>query len=119
MASRDFGLARYEFKQVNGKGRTFVAFQTPSSLVRATQYETTNGIAAGILLPYYAAQAAGILGQMKVELPVDGTDLDRALALFDAYQFREVPIDDDGNELPSDEGGEPDPTAPRTPASAS
>lgn len=118
MAARDFGLVRYEFKRANGKGRTFIAFQTPSALVRATRRDSDNAFEAGMLMAYYSAQAAGILGQMKVDFPQEGSDLDRALALGDAYQFREVPLDDDGNPIGSD-GADADPTAPRTPASAS
>ena len=119
MASRDFGLVRYEFKRANGKGRTFIAFQTPSALVRSTMVDPDNPFAQGELLAYYSAQAAGIIGQMKVDMPSDCTDMDRALALFDAYNFRIVPLDDEGRELPSEGEGEPDPTAPSSPASAS
>ena len=118
MASRDFGLARYEFKRANGKGRVFKAFQTPSALVRATRADTANPYEAAELMAYYSAQAAGIVGQMGVDLPPDGSDLDRALALFDAYQFREVPLDDDGNPVAEGDVG-PDPTGPSSPASAS
>ena len=119
MASRDFGLVKYQFKKVDGKGRVFTAFQTPSALVRASRVDTSNPFEAGALLAYYSAQAAGIVGQMRVDMPEDGSELDRALALLDAYQFKEIPIDDDGNEVAPDEGGDPDPTAPSSPASAS
>lgn len=109
MASRDFGLVRYEFKRANGKGRVFKAFQTPSALVRATRDDSLNPFEAASLMAYYSAQAAGILGQMGVTWEADATDLERALALFDAYQFREVPVDDDGNEV-ADGGSDSDPT---------
>lgn len=119
MASRDFGLVKYEFKRVNGKGRTFVAYQTPSAMVRATMADQDNPLEQGALLAYYSAQAAGIFGQMKVDMPPEASDMDRALALFDAYNFRLVPLDDEGRELSADDAGEPDPTVPRPPASAS
>ena len=118
MAGRDFGLVRYEFKRVDGKGKVLVAHQTPSALVRAARDDSLTPFEAAALMAYYSAQAAGILDQMKADLPTGGPDVDRALALLDAYQFREVPLDDDGNPV-ADGGAEPDPTGPRTPASAS
>lgn len=117
--SRDFGLVKYEFKRVNGKGRRFIAWQTPAAFVNATRNEDLNPFEAGAVTAYLSAQAAGIVGQMNVDLPADGSDLDRAMALLDAYTFREIPTDDDGNELKPDEPSEPDPTAPSSPASAS
>ena len=117
MASRDFDLVRYEYKRVDGKGRVLTAHQTPSAIVRASKADTDTDIESGMLLAYYSAQAAGILGQMKFGAPDGASDLDRALALFDSYTFTAVALDDDGN--PVKPGGEPDPTAPSSPASAS
>lgn len=118
MASRDFGLLRYDFKRVDGKGEAFHAFQTPSSYVRAVRHDELNPFETGALMAYYAVRAAGILGDMGVDVSHCKSDLDKALKLFDSYQFHEVPLDDDGNELEREgDGGEPDPTSPNPPLS--
>ena len=120
MASRDFGLVRYEFKRVDGKGKVFEAWQTPSAFVNATRNDDLNPFEAAAVTAYLSAEAAGIVRQMKVDVPPDGGDLDRALAFFNAYTFHEVPLDDDGNPVAAGKGGPgPDPTAPSSPASAS
>lgn len=118
MASRDFGLLRYDYKRADGRGETFHAFQTPSAYVRAVRHDDLNPFEAGTLMAYYAARAAGILGDMGVDVSHCKGDLDKALKLFDSYQFHEVPLDDDGNELERGDGdGEEDPTPPNPPLS--
>lgn len=119
MASRDFGLIKYELKRVDGKGETYTAYQTPSAYVRASRRDDLNPFEMGALMAYYAVRASGIVGELGVDLSHRKGDLEKALALFDAYNFREVPLDDDGNELDPDEGDGPDPTGPRPQASPS
>lgn len=113
MASRDFGLIRYDLRRVDGTGGTFHAYQTPSSYVRAARHDELNPFEMGALMAYYAVRAAGILGDMGVDVSRCKGDLDRALRLFDAYQFHEVPLDDDGRPVDGEgDGDEPDPTSP-------
>lgn len=119
MASRDFGLVKYEVRRVDGTGETYTAYQTPSAYIRATRHDELDFYEMGVLMAYYAVRAAGILGALGVDVSHRKTDLDRALALFDVYTFREVLLDDEGNELDADEEDEPDPTGPRSRASAS
>lgn len=109
MASTDFNLARLEFKRADGSGEVLSCHETPSALVRATRASAGSEPpeTLPLLVAYFSAEAKGLLPEMGVELPRSKGPLDKALALFDAYVFREVRLDDDGR--PLDEG-EPDPT---------
>ena len=113
--ARDFGLCKFIYKRVDGKGKTIECPRTPAALVNGLEKFSgpkgpADDLRQSFWIGYLSLKAQNMLDKFDMDLPADASDEERCEWLMGHYSQAVYAMDDDGNVI-EDDDFEPDPTS--------